>query len=581
MNQTAPADSRMALSKYPTGIEGFDEITSGGLPEGRLTLLLGSVGSGKTVFALQTLVNNARHRGQPGIFVAFEEHSERIVANAASFGWDLPALQREKLFFLDALIAPEVAKGGDFDLLGLLTGVQAKAQEMGAKYIAFDAIDVLLALLQNPDRERQELLRLQEWAITQGFSVILTAKVLGHDPFAAASYAFLPFMVDMVAILGQRMEGRVSLRELRVLKYRGAGFAANAFPYSIGSGGIEVAGTGVEQSNHRAYTERVSCGVARLDAMLEGGYYRGSSVLISGSPGTAKTTLAGAFAAAACERRERVLYVSFDEVGAEIVRNLTSVALRLEPHLHAGLLYLHAALSDNMSADEHMLAIKSLIKQLEPRHLIIDPLSAMLKSGGDIAAMAVAQRLLRHAKANGITVFCTSLLDPGDHQAESTPVHVSTLADTWIHLSYVARGGERNRAITIIKSRGTKHSNQVRELILTHEGITLADVYTAGGEVLMGTARWEKEAAEELDALRYRAELVRRKRELRSTEAEAQARQQAAQELAHATHAALELLEQEELAQQKRATTRESNLRLRRRADPTDSSAQIPGNDRE
>ncbi|MBY0522876.1 MAG: circadian clock protein KaiC [Gemmataceae bacterium] len=573
MSTTAIAEGRAIMRKYPTGIDGFDEISLGGLPEERLTLVLGSPGSGKTVFALQTLVNNARTAGRPGIFIAFEERSELIVANAASFGWDLPALQREKLFFLDALVPSDIATAGDFDLLGLLSGIAAKAREMGARHVVFDAVDVLLTLLANPDRERQELFRLHEWSVEHGLTCMLTAKTLDQDPLAAMSYSFLPFMVDAVVLLRSRMEDRVALRELRVLKYRGSAFAGNAFPYCIDSTGIEVAGTSQGQSRHPVSQERVSTGIARLDAMLGGGYYRGSSVLLSGSPGTAKTSLAGAFAAAACQREERVLYVSFDEVGEEIVRNLASVAIHLGPYVRAGLLHMHAAQTDDMSADEHLLTIRSLIRQRNPRHLIIDPVSAMLKAGGVVAALGVTQRLVRLAKSSGITVLVTSLLDPTDRSLESTPIHVSTLADTWTHLSYLAQGGERNRALTVVKSRGTKHSNQVRELILSDEGITLADVYMAGGEVLMGTARWEKEAAEQLKATRGRADIERRKRELKSAEVEALARRVAAEHAAEASREDLALLEQEKEVWQRRVAEKQQELKHRRSADCTENGA--------
>jgi circadian clock protein KaiC len=486
------------LPKALTGIEGFDEITGGGLPQGRTTLIEGGPGSGKTIMALQTLVNGARHENEPGIFVAFEESSECIVQNAAKFGWDLVDLQKKKLFFLNAQPTTDMVHSGSFDLAGLLAIVEAKAKEIKAKRIVFDAIDIVLSVLNDPLAEKREAYRLHEWLMAHGFTAIITAKASDYESRGVnlPHLSFLQFMVDCAVTLNHEVIQGISQRNLRVMKYRGSSFSENEAPFLIGNGGIEVAASrSLDRVLAPVTKERVSTGVKRLDTMLGGGYYRGASVLITGFPGTAKTTLAGAFAQAACERGEPTLFVSFDSDPAEIIRNLASVAIRLERFVKNGLLKLVSSRAVSDSAELHRMEIQHLATEHRARCLVIDPLSALSKAGNEETAYSVAGRLIDWTKQEGITMVCTSLLDQAAAQAEGTPMQISTIADTWIHLNYLVQAGERNRGLSIIKSRGTSHSNQVRELVLSRAGVTLADAYTAGGEVLMGTLRWEKELA--------------------------------------------------------------------------------------
>ncbi len=313
------------------------------------------------------------------------------------------------------------------------------------------------------------------------------------------------------------MTERVALRELRVLKYRGSSFRGNEFPFVIGQTGIEVAAFGMDAPEVQVSTERISTGVERLDTMFGGGYLRGTSVLITGAPGTAKSSLAACFAAAACARGERTVLISFDEATAEIVRNMASINVELQQYVDSGLLCLYADRTETGTAEEHLIQLRNIIRNHEPRCLVVDPLSAMIKAGGHLNALSVASRLLALTKASGITSVFTSLLEGSDPSQESSPLAISTIADTWIHLSYLVQGGERNRALTIIKSRGTSHSNQVRELILTGEGITLSDVYSVGGAVLMGTLRWERELQERNEGIRRQSELERKRRETRAS----------------------------------------------------------------
>ena len=514
----------VGLRKSETGIAGFDEITHGGLPFGRTTLLIGSPGAGKTVFALETLVNAARTRGESGIFIAFEENSRQIIENAATFGWDLAALERDQLFFLDAKLPATVVNSGSFDLGGILAALTEKAAEMKCTRIVFDGIDVLLSLLNDPEAERREVFRLHEWLMESGITGIITAKADASDPHSTERYAFMQFMVDCVVILQHRLADRVSLRGLRVVKYRGSSFAENEFPLIISEHGIDVATFGAAEMEHAVSNERVATGVAPLDTMLDGGYYRASSVLVTGAPGTAKTTLAGSFVAASCARGEGALYISFDEAADQIVRNLASVGIALQQYRDAGLLHMRSMRTEVMSAEAHFIRLKTLLRDLSPKCMVLDPISALSKTGGHVAAVHASLRILDYAKSKGITVFCTSLVSEPDALTESTETQISTIADTWIHLSYVAAGGERNRALTIVKSRGMKHSNQVRELILSANGVTLAEVYSAGGEVLMGTARWEKEEQVRAEQRRAEAARERARRELELAEAEAAAR---------------------------------------------------------
>ena len=485
--------------KAPTGIAGFDDITGGGVPRSRTTLVVGGPGSGKTIFALEFLVHGAQGN-EPGLFVAFEETSKRIMANAASFGWKLGELQRRKLFFIDAQPMPGMVQSGDFDLGGMLAALEAKTKEMKARRIVLDAMDIVLALLPDAAARRREVYRLHEWLLARELTAIITAKTGGDEASSLDQqpFGFMQFMVDCAVILEHNVVLGVSQRNLRVQKYRGSTFDENESPFLIGASGVEVAAAPTMGRLHaKVSNERVSSGVKRLDTMLGGGYYRGASVLITGFPGTAKTTLSGAFAEAACKRGERTLFVSFDSDSNEVIRDLASVGIRLDHHLKTGRLRMASARTITGSAETYLVRIKTLTNEHRARCVVIDPVSTWSKSGSDSSAHSVAERLIDWSKANGVTLLCTSLLDEMSSQTEGgSSLQISTLADTWIHLNYLVQAGERNRGLAIIKSRGTAHSNQVRELILSDAGVTLTDTYAAGGEVLMGTLRWEKERAE-------------------------------------------------------------------------------------
>ena len=492
--------SNPSQAKAPTGIPGFDEMTGGGMPHGRTALLVGGPGSGKTIFALQFLVYGAEACGEPGIFVAFEETPQRIVANFQTFGWDLQKLQPKKLLFIDAQPSPDLIQSGSFDLGGMLAVLGERVRAMKARRIVFDALDIVLALMPDGASKRREIYRLHDWLLAHGVTAIITSKDDGDETGATSTqpFGFMQFMVDCSVVLNHRVVLGVSQRNLRVQKYRGSAFDENESPFVIGKSGFDVAISRVlGRVDAKVTNERVTTGVERLDTMLGGGYYRAASVLITGFPGTAKTTLSGAFAEAACERGERTVFVGFDSDGTEVIRNLASVGIRLGPHAKSGMLRMVSARTITGSAETLLVRIKAIANEHKARCLIIDPVSTLSKAGNELTAHGVAERLIDWSKSDGITLVCTSLLDEMANQTEvGTPLQISTLADTWIHLNYLVQAGERNRGLSIVKSRGMSHSNQVRELILSDEGVTLTDIYSAGGEVLMGTMRWEKESAE-------------------------------------------------------------------------------------
>jgi circadian clock protein KaiC len=494
---------RPTLPRLLTGISGFDEITGGGLPLNRISLVLGGPGTGKTVFSLQVLANAARDRNMPGIFVAFEENSRQIIANASSFGWDLERLEQEKkLYFLDAHLTADVVHNGKFDLHGMLASIQAKAEEIGAKVVAFDSLDLLLSILNDDIAERRECYRLRDWLANSGLTGILTARADSKFliPTVNEFHSFteiMTFMADCVVLLKQNLVDRVSIRDLHVVKFRGVQFDENEYPIVISSDGMDVASHTPDEPEHRVPVERVSCGIERLDALLDGGYFRGASTLVTGAPGTAKSTLSGAFAEAACLRGERTLYVSFDQKASALIRSLTSVAIDLAPHVASGTLVMYAANSAVRRVEEHLVRITKLIREHDSRCLVIDPLSAPFRTEGRVAGLSVAEQILHFAWLRGITVVCTSLARGADPLEEESVAQISSIADTWIHLSYLVQTGEYNRVLTIIKSRGTRHANHVHELVLSDAGVTVAVPYTAGGEVVMGAMRRNMEVAAE------------------------------------------------------------------------------------
>ncbi len=469
-----------------------------------------------------------------------------------------------------------MVQSGDFDISGMLAILESKKEELGAQWIVFDGIDVLLSLLQNPAAEMREIYRLRDWLARNQLTAIITTKANGDVP-GVVSYGFMQFMVDCVVRFDRRLEDGIPIRRLEITKYRGSNFLAGEFPLSFSPRGLELAAPQSSETRWEASIERVSTGFVGLDSMLGGGLLRGSSTLITGAPGTSKTTLAGQFAENACQRGERTLYVSFDEGGERIVRNLTSVGINLEAHVNSGLLRIYSGRIDATNPEEQLIRITALLSEHAPRCMVIDPLSAIAKVGSIRSARAIGNRLISHIRDLQITCCITALVDGSDPQAEATELQISTIADTWIHLSYVVHGGERNRALTIVKSRGTRHSNQVRELTLSAAGTALTEVYTSGGEVLMGTLRWERESEDSARKLRQHAEYTHKRRDLRFAEADTAARISALQLDLERRRAELELFARDDEALKLSSGERQAELRRLRGADAvvTNRKAQV------
>lgn len=507
-----------------TGIAGLDEALGGGLPRGRVALVVGDPGAGKTLFALQSLAEGAR-LGEAGVFLTFEESPRDLLANMAAFPWAPSASCRARLSMLDGRELRAASRNGGFDLAGLLSAMEHRCRRIGARRLAIDGLDVLLDMIEDPAVMQREVYRLADWLSRHALTAIITTRRLLNDETLPARYALLPFVTDCVMVLQNRIEGHNAARRLRILKCRGTAHSANELAMVLSSAGLEVDAPRTLETPHRISSQRISTGVARLDTMLDGGYLRGTCTLVSGAPGTAKTSMAGAFVVAACRRGERALFVTLEESSEAITRNLASVDIRLGRFVRSGLLRISSVPESGTAAEAHTLRIAALLQQEQARCLVIDPVSALMHPGASDLAFDSLLGLLDQAKRRGVTVLVTaSVVDGSSPTEENSAVGLSSIADTWMHVTYLAAAGERNRALTIVKSRGTAHSNQVRELVLTKRGISLVDVYTAGGAVLMGALRRQKEEQEHAEHIRMARADQARRAEVAASIAEVQAR---------------------------------------------------------
>lgn len=508
------------MDKVSTGVAGLDLLMGGGYPAGRTSLVFGAAGTGKTLLSVQGLAAGAA-AGEPGMFVSFEEDPGDVVRNFGSFCWNLADhVDDGRIGVIDARLHPGTGISGTFEIDGLLGILRAYADRIGARRLVLDGLDVLLAHEPSRPQVPSQLFAIERFARERGIATLITLKA----EEIGAGMVMAPYIGDCVLRLDRRMDADVAVNTLEIQKYRGSPTPAVRVPLTVDSDGIVLLYGGGRTVQHQVFNERVTSGIARLDTMLGGGYYRGTTVLISGAPGTAKTTLAGTMVGAACATGARALFVSFDEADAQIVRNLRSVAVDLAPHVASGRLKMLGLRAAMAPAQVHVHHICQAIDAFRPDLLVIDPISALAKAGSRSVVDGLVELLVDVVKSRGITTVFITLVDNEDPEREKTQTHISTIADSWLHLTFVVLGGERNRALTIIKSRGSAHSNQVRELVLGAEGPTLSDVYTAGGQVLMGTARLEKEAeAAVVDAeTRYQA-FQRRASELEAIK-EAQAR---------------------------------------------------------
>jgi circadian clock protein KaiC len=506
------SDPNWRLRKRATAIEGLDEMTHGGLPDRQATLVVGEMGTGKTIFGLQVLANAIADNGS-GLFISFEESLEQIRRNADSFEWGPKLNGSEAWSIIDARTPVGAERSGEFGIEALLIAIESRAGTMSDPWIVIDGID---QLLQHADRARaiDELRQLNERCEQKGWTMLLSGKSR-QEELSPRFLEGIEFMLPTVIRLTGSVIDRRLHRYIRVAKYRGSSHAGEELPLIINDEGLCIPHLSpVSDHSAPAGAERVSTGVSALDALLAGGPYRGSSLLISGRPGTAKSTLAGAFAEATADRGERTLYLSFDEMQAPFIRNLASVGIDLQTHIDKGRLQFFARTASAGVIAEHLLALRHQIEAFGPQSLIIDPVSALLKAGGGENARNAVESILALARQRGITTVMTSLTDDDDPEGEASIASVSTIADTWIVLDYNVRAGERNRSLSIVKSRGSGHSNQQRELLLSDKGLDLAKVYEYGTEVLMGTARAEKEGEERRNAQRRNLERMQRRRDL-------------------------------------------------------------------
>jgi circadian clock protein KaiC len=507
-----PKTSRQ-LPKSPTGIQGLDEITGGGLPKGRPTLVCGPTGCGKTLLAMEFLVRGATQFNEPGVFMSFEETAKDLTQNVASLGFDLKDLVRRKKIVLDfVFIEPgETAESGEYNLEGLFIRLGHAIDSIGAKRVVLDTIESLFSGLPNQHILRAELSRLFRVLKDKGVTAIITGE---RGEGALTRQGLEEYISDCVIVLDHRVNDQVSSRRLRVVKYRGSTHGTNEYPFLIDEDGISVLPVTSLGLQETASTAHISSGVARLDAMLGGaGYYKGSSILVSGTAGTGKSILAVLFAAAACQRGERALYFSFEESPSQIIRNMRSIGVDLEPWVQKGLLQFHANRPTFAGLEMHVLAVSKAVKAFKPQVVIFDPFTSFITGNNQYEVKMMAMRLLDLMKVNNCTTLFTSLILGGSRSKQSQ-VHIDSLIDTWLWLDDLEFGGERNRGIYILKSRGMAHTNQIREFLLTDHGVELRDVYVGPSGVLTGSARLVQEAQEKAVEMVREQEVESRQLEL-------------------------------------------------------------------
>ena len=502
-----------SLAKSPTGIQGLDELTSGGLPQGRPTLLCGGAGCGKTLLAMEFIARGAVDFDEPGVFMAFEETPEELSKNFASLGHDLNDLVARKKLALEFvhIERSEIEETGEYDLEGLFIRLGHAIDSIGAKRVVLDTVEALFSGLSNTAVLRAELRRLFRWLKTKGVTAIITGE---RGENSLTRYGLEEYVADCVIMLDHRVEGQMATRRLRIVKYRGSTHGTSEYPFLIDEGGISILPATSMGLQHEASSERVSTGVLRLDAMMGGkGYYRGSSVLVSGTAGTGKTSLAAHFAHAGAARGERCLWIAFEESPSQIMRNMRSIGIDLEPELRRGTLRFQAQRPSLFGLEMHLVAIHKLVNRFQPRIVVIDPVTTFATLGTKAEVMAMLTRLIDFFKLQQITVVFTSLI-AGDSAREYTDIGVSSLMDTWLMLRDVQLGAERNRVLHLLKSRGMAHSNQVREFLLTDHGAEIRDVYVGpSGVLLTGSARDALEAQEKAQSLVKRQETEGRQRE--------------------------------------------------------------------
>lgn len=484
-----------ALEKTPTGINGFDEITNGGLPANRPTLVCGEAGAGKTLFSIEFIVRGAQQYNEPGVILAFEEKAEDLEQNVASLGFNLKKLQKDRLLWIDHVHVDrsEIEETGMYDLDGLFIRLAHAIDTIGAKRVMLDTIENLFGSFENENILRAELRRLFSWLKNKGITAIITAeKGMGM----LTRHGLEEYVSDCVILLEHRVKNQISTRLLRVIKYRGSLHGTNEYPFLIDEEGISVLPVTSLLLEREVSSQRISSGIETLDAMLGGkGFFQGSSILISGTAGTGKTSIAAYFADASCKRKERCLYFAFEESPRQIIRNMQSISIDLKKHIDAGLLHIMATRPTLYGLESHLVSIHKKVKQFKPRTVVLDPITNLTTVAAMSEVKSMLTRLLDFLQNEGITVLFTALV----YDNEKTPQAdegVSSLVDAWIQVRDIEGNGERNRGIYIMKSRGMSHSKQVREFVITDNGLELVDVYLGPEGILVGSAREAQELQE-------------------------------------------------------------------------------------
>ncbi len=514
--------SKNGIAKCPTGITGLDQITEGGLPKGRPTLLCGSAGCGKTVLAMEFLVRGATEFNEPGVFMAFEETDKDLAANVASMGFDLAALSARKKLCLDyvRIERSEIEETGAYDLEGLFIRLGHAIDRIGAKRVVLDTIEALFSGFSNTNVLRSELRRLFGWLKSKGVSAVITAET-GDGKLTR--HGIEEFVADCVILLDHRVEEQSSIRRLRVLKYRGTVHGTSEYPFLIGESGLSVLPLSSLKLDHEAPSQRISSGVPRLDTMLGGkGFYRGTSILVSGVAGTGKSSLAAHFVHAACARGERALYMASEQSPNEVIRNMRSIGVNLEPWIKRGLLRFYASRPGTFGLEKHLVTIHDITTDFDPKVVVIDPITNFASVGTYSEVKSMVTRLIDVFKSRQITAMFTSLTS-GDSAAEISEVGVSSLMDAWLLLRNLESNGERNRGLYVLKARGMAHSNQIREFLLTDHGVQLRDVYVGPTGLLTGSARVAQEAKERAKATERKQQAQRRSFELKERRAQLEA----------------------------------------------------------
>lgn len=502
------------LQKEATGIAGFDEITGGGLPAGRPTLICGSAGAGKTLFGMEFLVRGATVYGEPGVFMSFEETDDELAKNVASLGFDLKQLAAENKILLDYVFIErsEIEETGEYDLEGLFLRLGHAIDLIGAKRVVLDTLEALFSALPNEAIIRAELRRLFRWLKDKGVSAVITCE--RGDGGRLTRYGLEEYVADCVILLDHRVDSQISTRRLRIVKYRGTAHGTNEYPFMIDENGFSVLPITTLGLTHKASTERMSSGIPRLDAMLGGkGFYRGSSVLISGTAGTGKSTIGAHFVEAACRRGERGLFLAFEESQDQIIRNMRSVGIDLEGFVKKGLLRFHNSRPSSYGLETHLALIHKVISEFQPQVVVVDPITNFLMVGDRAETKAMLTRLIDFLKQKQITALFSSLTSPNG-EVEDSESGVSSLMDAWLLVKNIETNGERNRGLYILKARGIAHSNQLREFLLTNHGIELIDAYVGSDGVFMGSARASQLVRERIAEADQRLEMERKEREL-------------------------------------------------------------------